>query len=141
MPSVSNKWLLVALAWPLAGGSCKPGPSPDASLAFGVLGRLVTGCDFPLCLQLMTEFLRGIRVIKFYAWEKHFSTRINACRAQELQKLRAIKYLDAVCVYLWAALPVVVSIVIFITYVLLGHQLTATKVSEGGDPESDTSEL
>ncbi|NWZ19112.1 MRP7 protein, partial [Asarcornis scutulata] len=79
-------------------------------------------------VKLMTEFLRGIRVIKFYAWEKHFSTRINACRAQELQKLRAIKYLDAVCVYLWAALPVVVSIVIFITYVLLGHQLTATKV-------------
>ncbi|NXC45297.1 MRP7 protein, partial [Penelope pileata] len=79
-------------------------------------------------VKLMTEFLSGIRVIKFYAWEKHFSTRINACRAKELQKLRAIKYLDAVCVYLWAALPVVVSIVIFITYVLLGHQLTATKV-------------
>ncbi|KAM9608318.1 ATP-binding cassette sub-family C member 10 isoform 3-T11 [Morphnus guianensis] len=78
--------------------------------------------------ELMTEFLCGIRVIKYYAWEKHFSTRINACRAKELQKLRAIKYLDAVCVYLWAALPVVVSIAIFITYVLLGHQLTATKV-------------
>ncbi|NWU90204.1 MRP7 protein, partial [Upupa epops] len=79
-------------------------------------------------VKLMTEFLCGIRVIKFYAWEKHFSTRIDACRAKELQKLRAIKYLDAVCVYLWAALPIVVSIVIFITYVLLGHQLTATKV-------------
>ncbi|NXD78404.1 MRP7 protein, partial [Halcyon senegalensis] len=79
-------------------------------------------------VKLMTEFLCGIRVVKFYAWEKHFSTRINACRAKELQKLRAIKYLDALCVYLWAALPVVVSIVIFITYVLLGHQLTATKV-------------
>ncbi|XP_071595336.1 ATP-binding cassette sub-family C member 10 isoform X1 [Heliangelus exortis] len=79
-------------------------------------------------VKLMTEFLRGIRVIKFYTWEKHFSTRINACRAKELQKLRAIKYLDAACVYLWAALPVVVSITIFITYVLLGHQLTATKV-------------
>ncbi|NXH19972.1 MRP7 protein, partial [Bucco capensis] len=79
-------------------------------------------------VKLMTEFLGGIRVVKFYAWEKHFSTRINACRAKELQKLRAIKYLDALCVYLWAALPVVVSIVIFITYVLLGHQLTATKV-------------
>ncbi|GAB0187212.1 ATP-binding cassette sub-family C member 10 [Grus japonensis] len=79
-------------------------------------------------VKLMTEFLCGIRVIKFYAWEKHFSTRINACRDKELQKLRAIKYLDALCVYLWAALPVVVSITIFITYVLLGHQLTATKV-------------
>ncbi|XP_053917428.1 ATP-binding cassette sub-family C member 10 isoform X2 [Cuculus canorus] len=79
-------------------------------------------------VKLMTEFLCGIRVIKFYTWEKHFSTRINACRAKELQKLQAIKYLDALCVYLWAALPIVVSITIFITYVLLGHQLTAAKV-------------
>ncbi|NXD12515.1 MRP7 protein, partial [Nothocercus nigrocapillus] len=79
-------------------------------------------------VKLMTEFLCGIRVVKFYTWEQHFGTRIDACRAKELQKLRTIKYLDAVCVYLWAALPVVVSIVIFITYVLLGHQLTATKV-------------
>ncbi|NXG03290.1 MRP7 protein, partial [Sakesphorus luctuosus] len=79
-------------------------------------------------VKLMTEFLCGIRVIKYYTWEKHFSTRINACRAKELQKLRAMNYLDAVCVYLWAALPVVMSIAIFITYVQLGHQLTATKV-------------
>ncbi|NXO61500.1 MRP7 protein, partial [Phainopepla nitens] len=79
-------------------------------------------------VKLMAEFLYGIRVIKFYAWEKHFSARINACRAEELRKRRAINYLDALCVYLWAALPVVVSIAIFVTYVLLGHQLTATKV-------------
>ncbi|XP_068012904.1 ATP-binding cassette sub-family C member 10 isoform X1 [Melanerpes formicivorus] len=79
-------------------------------------------------VKLMTEFLSGIRVIKFYTWEKHFSTRINTCRAKELQKLRAVQYLDAVCVYLWAALPVLVSIAIFVTYVLLGHPLTATKV-------------
>ncbi|ETE68516.1 Multidrug resistance-associated protein 7, partial [Ophiophagus hannah] len=78
--------------------------------------------------QLMTELLGGMRVIKFYAWEPHFDARVKACRAKELKSLRAIKYLDAVCVYLWAALPVVVSIVIFITYVLLGHQLSATKV-------------
>ncbi|KAG8123449.1 hypothetical protein E2320_018835 [Naja naja] len=78
--------------------------------------------------KLMTELLGGMRVIKFYAWEPHFDARVKACRAKELKSLRAIKYLDAVCVYLWAALPVVVSIVIFITYVLLGHQLSATKV-------------
>ncbi|NWT31822.1 MRP7 protein, partial [Cardinalis cardinalis] len=79
-------------------------------------------------VKLMTEFLCGIRVIKFYAWEQHFSARIKSCRAKELQKLRAISYLDALCVYMWAALPVVISIAIFLTYVLLGHQLTATKV-------------
>lgn len=69
-----------------------------------------------------------MRVIKFFGWEQALGARVEACRARELGRLRVIKYLDAACVYLWAALPVVISIVIFITYVLTGHQLTATKV-------------
>ncbi|XP_036624800.1 multidrug resistance-associated protein 7 isoform X2 [Trichosurus vulpecula] len=79
-------------------------------------------------VKLMTELLCGIRVIKFCGWEQTLASRVQKLRAQELQQLRIIKYLDAACVYLWAALPVVISIVIFITYVLMGHQLTATKV-------------
>lgn len=79
-------------------------------------------------VKLMAELLTGIRVIKFFGWEQALGARVEACRARELGRLRVIKYLDAACVYLWAALPVVISIVIFITYVLMGHQLTATKV-------------
>ncbi|KAG8512068.1 Multidrug resistance-associated protein 7 [Galemys pyrenaicus] len=79
-------------------------------------------------VKLMTELLSGIRVIKFFGWEQALGARVEACRTLELGRLRVIKYLDAACVYLWAALPVVISIVIFITYVLMGHQLTATKV-------------
>ncbi|XP_048203673.1 ATP-binding cassette sub-family C member 10 isoform X2 [Perognathus longimembris pacificus] len=79
-------------------------------------------------VKLMTELLSGIRVIKFFGWEQALGAQVEARRAGELGRLRVIKYLDAACVYLWAALPVVISIVIFITYVLLGHQLTATKV-------------
>ncbi|XP_034818031.2 ATP-binding cassette sub-family C member 10 isoform X6 [Pan paniscus] len=79
-------------------------------------------------VKLVTELLSGIRVIKFCGWEQALGARVEACRARELGQLRVIKYLDAACVYLWAALPVVISIIIFITYVLMGHQLTATKV-------------
>lgn len=80
----------------------------------------------------MTEILFGIRVIKFYTWEPHFSQKVADCRKQELSHLKAIKYLDAMCVYTWAALPVVISILTFVTYVLMGHQLTAAKVGAGG---------
>lgn len=80
--------------------------------------------------QLMTEILFGIRVIKFYNWEPHFTQKVTDSRKQELSHLKAIKYLDAMCVYTWAALPVVISILTFITYVLLGHQLTAAKVKK-----------
>ncbi|XP_038617354.1 multidrug resistance-associated protein 7 [Tachyglossus aculeatus] len=79
-------------------------------------------------VKLMTELLGGMRVIKFCAWEQALGARVEDCRARELQSLRATKFLDAACVYLWAALPVVISILIFVTYVLTGNQLTATKV-------------
>ncbi|KAM9315294.1 ATP-binding cassette sub-family C member 10 isoform 2-T2 [Pholidichthys leucotaenia] len=79
-------------------------------------------------VKLMTELLFGIRVIKFYNWEPHFTQKVAECRKQELSHLKTLKYLDALCVYTWAALPVVISILTFVTYVLLGHQLTAAKV-------------
>ncbi|XP_041640876.1 ATP-binding cassette sub-family C member 10 [Cheilinus undulatus] len=79
-------------------------------------------------VKVMTEILFGIRVIKFYNWESHFTQKVSECRKQELSHLKAIKYLDALCVYTWAALPVVISILTFVTYVLLGYQLTAAKV-------------
>lgn len=77
----------------------------------------------------MTEVLFGIRVLKFYNWEQHITEKITQSREKELSHLKALKYLDAVCVYTWAALPVVISILTFITYVLLGNSLTAAKVS------------
>uniref|UniRef100_A0A4W4GHG7 ATP-binding cassette, sub-family C (CFTR/MRP), member 10 n=1 Tax=Electrophorus electricus TaxID=8005 RepID=A0A4W4GHG7_ELEEL len=79
-------------------------------------------------VKLMTEVLFGIRVLKFYNWEQHFAQKINQSRNKELSHLKMLKYLDAVCVYTWAALPVVISIITFITYVLLGNTLTAAKV-------------
>ncbi|XP_073732038.1 ATP-binding cassette sub-family C member 10 [Misgurnus anguillicaudatus] len=79
-------------------------------------------------VKLMTEILFGIRVLKYYSWEEHFTQKIAEARKQELHHLKVLKYLDAVCVYTWAALPVVISILTFITYVLLGNSLTAAKV-------------
>ncbi|XP_051939169.1 ATP-binding cassette sub-family C member 10 isoform X2 [Hippocampus zosterae] len=79
-------------------------------------------------VKLMTELLLGIRVIKLCGWEAHFARKVRRCRGGELSHLKAVKYLDAMCVYTWAALPVLISILTFLTYVLLGHQLTAAKV-------------
>ncbi|XP_077426239.1 ATP-binding cassette sub-family C member 10 isoform X2 [Vanacampus margaritifer] len=79
-------------------------------------------------VKLMTEILFGIRVIKFYGWEDHFARKVAESRRGELSHLRTVKYLDAMCVYTWAALPVLICILTFLTYVLLGHQLTAAKV-------------
>lgn len=45
-----------------------------------------------------------------------------------MKYLKSLKYLDALCVYFWATTPVLMSILTFGTYVLLGHTLTAAKV-------------
>ncbi|XP_076441602.1 ATP-binding cassette sub-family C member 10-like [Babylonia areolata] len=79
-------------------------------------------------VKLMNEMLCGIRVLKFYAWEGHFTARISQLRDKELASLKGRKYLDAMCVYFWATTPVLISIFTFTTYALLGHQLTAAKV-------------
>ena len=76
----------------------------------------------------MTEFLNGIKVIKFYAWEKYFLNRINVVREKELKQLKAKRYLDAGFVYFWATTPLLMSVLTFTTYVLLGNRLTPTKV-------------
>ncbi|CAG5133932.1 unnamed protein product [Candidula unifasciata] len=79
-------------------------------------------------VKLTNELLSGIRVVKFYAWEQHFTARINSIREKELLYLRGRKYLDAMCVYFWATTPVMISILTFSTYVVMGKTLTAAKV-------------
>ena len=78
----------------------------------------------------MTEFLNGIKVIKFYSWEKYFLKRIESVRKKELTQLKAKKYLDAGCVYFWACTPILMSVLTFMTYVFIGNKLTPAKVNQ-----------
>nr|XP_023014206.1 multidrug resistance-associated protein 7 [Leptinotarsa decemlineata] len=79
-------------------------------------------------VKIITEVLRGIKAIKLYVWEQHFIRQITRVRDQELKYLKGRKYLDALCVYFWATTPVIISILTFSTYVLMGNQLTAATV-------------
>ena len=45
-----------------------------------------------------------------------------------MKALAGRKYLDAICVYFWATTPIIISIVTFGTYVLLGNHLSAAVV-------------
>lgn len=79
-------------------------------------------------IRLVSEILRGMRMIKMQAWESLFGSRVVRVRNRELGYLRQRKYLDAVCVFFWVTTPVLVSVLTFVTYALLGHKLTAAKV-------------
>ena len=79
-------------------------------------------------VNTMSELLAGIRVIKYFNWQQFFCNRVEDVRKEELKQLAGRKYLDALCVYLWATTPVLISVLTFVTYVLLGNTLTAAKV-------------
>jgi ATP-binding cassette subfamily C (CFTR/MRP) protein 10 len=82
-------------------------------------------------VKMITEVLRGIKAIKLYVWEQHFLRIITKLRDKELKYLKGRKYLDALCVYFWATTPVLISILTFSTYVLMGNKLTAATVFTG----------
>ena len=79
-------------------------------------------------VQSMSELLAGFRVCKYLGWEGFFSRKIFKSRQEELKFLKGRKYLDAVCVYLWATTPVLISVITFATFVLVGNTLTAARV-------------
>lgn len=56
------------------------------------------------------------------------AVQVNWARHGELQALAVRKYLDAMCVYFWAATPILMSLLTFGLFVLLGHDLTASIV-------------
>lgn len=73
-------------------------------------------------VTLMTEVLSMMRAVKLNAWEDVFATRITFQREGELRALAGRKYLDAACVYFWAATPVVIPIAAFCAYIALGRR-------------------
>ncbi|KAK9791817.1 hypothetical protein WJX73_008914 [Symbiochloris irregularis] len=81
-----------------------------------------------LRIKATAELLRGIRQIKASAWEAPFLSQIDAARTGELQALAVRKYLDALCVCAWAATSLLFSIATFGTFIVLGHELSASIV-------------
>ena len=79
-------------------------------------------------VSLTTETLSGAKQIKINAWEDVFIKKIEKLREDEVSFLAKRKYLDALCVYFWATTPVLICLLTFGTYVLLGKTLDAATV-------------
>ncbi|XP_030839751.1 ATP-binding cassette, sub-family C (CFTR/MRP), member 1 isoform X4 [Strongylocentrotus purpuratus] len=69
-------------------------------------------------IKLMSEVLSGIKVLKLYAWEESFQSKILAIRDKELKVLRLAAYLNAFTSFTWTCAPVLVSVTTFAVYVI-----------------------
>lgn len=68
-------------------------------------------------VRITGELLAGVRVVKLQAWEVPLLDRIRVARELELVSLKARKYLDAACVFFWAATPVLIAFATFASVV------------------------
>ncbi|KAG8877682.1 hypothetical protein FRB98_006588 [Tulasnella sp. 332] len=77
--------------------------------------------DKRICL--LQEVLAGIRVVKLFAWEQHFSDKIFVLRTSELKQVRVGMLALSGLISAVGVTPIVASILSFITYSLTGHPL------------------
>ncbi|XP_052481315.1 ABC transporter C family member 12 isoform X3 [Gossypium raimondii] len=78
-------------------------------------------------VSFMNEILAAMDTVKFYAWEKSFQTRVHSIRNDELSWLRRAQLLSAFNSFILNSIPVVVTVVSFGTFTLLGGDLTPAR--------------
>jgi ATP-binding cassette subfamily C (CFTR/MRP) protein 1 len=71
-----------------------------------------------LRVKMMNEILTGIRIIKFYAWEKPFGKEVGRLRLKEVEALTKLAYVTAVGFsIILLSTPIIQPIIVFVTYV------------------------
>jgi ATP-binding cassette subfamily C (CFTR/MRP) protein 1 len=76
-----------------------------------------------LRVKMMNEILTGIRIIKFYAWERPFGGEVDELRGKELAALTKLAYTSAIgfSLILMSA-PIIQPILVFLTYVAIQNK-------------------
>ncbi|KAJ7284355.1 multidrug resistance-associated ABC transporter [Mycena rebaudengoi] len=77
-------------------------------------------------VRLTNEVLQGIRLIKYYAWEDFYTHQIGTLRQREIATVRNMGIARSFLMALVTFIPILASILSFITYALSGHELNIT---------------
>lgn len=78
--------------------------------------------------KLLQEFLEGIRVVKYYAWERFAHARIGEVRRKEIQVMSTALYLRILYEFLVLVLPIFTMVMVLSVYATAVGQLTVAKV-------------
>nr|CAB3488302.1 unnamed protein product [Digitaria exilis] len=78
-------------------------------------------------ISLMNEVLAAMDTVKCYAWEQSFQSKVQDIRDDELSWFRRAQLLAALNSFILNSIPVVVTVVSFGVYSLLGGDLTPAK--------------
>ncbi|KAJ3148342.1 hypothetical protein HDU86_007451 [Geranomyces michiganensis] len=121
--------LVILLGWPALAGI---GVMVTVAPIGGFLGKLVADKQKALIkatdarITAMSELLQGIRIVKFFAWEKHYFASLTKFRFTELARLKSYLYTTAASRLVWFSAPILVSFLTFMSFTkLAGRSLTA----------------
>lgn len=80
-------------------------------------------------LKHINEILSGMKMIKYYAWEKVFAKKVEKVRNDEIKTIRTQAFYNMGLGLVWYSAPFCVAFVIFTTYILSSkdHVLDAEK--------------
>lgn len=78
-------------------------------------------------IGLMNEILAAMDTVKCYAWESSFQNKVQSIRNEELSWFRKTQLLGACNSFILNSIPVVVTVISFGMYTLLGGDLTPAK--------------
>ena len=82
-------------------------------------------------IKLMNEVLKGMKVLKLYAWEKPFMGRVDGIRDAEIDNIRTTAKISAFVSLTFACSPFFVTLTLFAVYTALdptNNILTADKM-------------
>ncbi|XP_009761955.1 ABC transporter C family member 10-like [Nicotiana sylvestris] len=102
------------------------GNSPVAKSQHKYLTGLMVAQD--KMLRAITEALTSMKVLKLYAWEKHFKNAIEKLREEEYKWLSAVQMQKGYYLVLFWSTPIIVSAVTFWSCYLLKVPLNTTNV-------------
>jgi len=78
--------------------------------------------------KLLQEFFEGIRIVKYYGWERFAYNRIGEVRSQEIKVMSKALYLRSIYEFISVILPVITMLVVFSIYTTQVGDLSVAKV-------------
>ncbi|XP_033272053.1 ATP-binding cassette sub-family C member 8 isoform X7 [Orcinus orca] len=70
-------------------------------------------------LKQTNEMLRGIKLLKLYAWENIFRTRVEMTRRKEMTSLRAFAVYTSISIFMNTAIPIAAVLIVSGSFLLL----------------------
>lgn len=75
-------------------------------------------------MGVLSELIGAVKFIKFFAWEDRWIERVLVTREAEMKWMVKARVNSIILQLLWTCAPILVSFVSFLTYVMLGNELT-----------------